>query len=51
MGGEIGVSIDHDFARFGSKAFAINKINTVEVASFYTYSRSPVIGLAYQGAL
>lgn len=26
-----GISVDKDFARFGSKSYAINKINTVEV--------------------
>jgi hypothetical protein len=27
------VSVDNDFARFGSKSYAINKINSVEVRS------------------
>ena len=26
-----GISVDKDFARFGSKSYAINKINTVDV--------------------
>jgi hypothetical protein len=26
-----GITVDRDFARFGSKSYAINKINTVEV--------------------
>jgi hypothetical protein len=26
-----GISVDQDFARFGSKSYAINKINTVDV--------------------
>lgn len=29
--GDIQVSVDRDFARFGSKTYAINKINSVEV--------------------
>jgi hypothetical protein len=31
MTGNIRVSVDKDFARFGGKSYAINKINTVEV--------------------
>lgn len=31
MQGDISVSVDRDFARFGSKTYAINKINSVEV--------------------
>lgn len=30
-GGLMNVSVDRDFARFGSKSYAINKINTVDV--------------------
>lgn len=32
---EIPVSVDRDFARFGSKSYAINKINSVEVRRRY----------------
>jgi hypothetical protein len=28
---DVQVSVDRDFARFGGKSYAINKINTVEV--------------------
>lgn len=31
MQGETSVSVDRDFARFGKKSYAINKINSVEV--------------------
>ena len=31
MQGEMSVSVDRDFARFGAKSYAINKINSVEV--------------------
>lgn len=31
MQGGIAVSVDADFARFGNKSYAINKINSVEV--------------------
>lgn len=33
------VSVDRDFARFGSKSFAINKINTVEVKARHPHSQ------------
>lgn len=35
MKSEIAVSVDRDFARFGSKSYAINKINSVEVRRRY----------------
>jgi hypothetical protein len=44
MAGEIGVSIDRDFARFGSKAYAINKINTVDIATRIPVRRHSVGG-------
>ena len=31
FGGIMNVTVDKDFARFGAKSYAINKINTVEV--------------------
>ena len=42
MAGETAVSVDRDFARFGSKSFAINKINTVDVQERYPYAQSAV---------
>jgi hypothetical protein len=44
MQNEIRVDVDRDFARFGSKAYAINKINTVEVTSRYPYRRKAAFG-------
>jgi hypothetical protein len=44
MAGEIPVSVDRDFARFGSKAYAINKINTVDVTYRHPYPRQAVFG-------
>jgi len=44
MTGEIPVSIDRDFARFGSKAYAINKINTVDVTYRHPYPRQAAFG-------
>jgi hypothetical protein len=44
MPGEIPVSIDRDFARFGSKAYAINKINTVDVTYRHPYPRQAAFG-------
>lgn len=38
MAVETAVSVDRDFARFGSKSFAINKINTVDVQERYPHS-------------
>src|SRR4051812_18428207 len=44
MSGEIAVSVDRDFARFGSKAYAINKINTVDVTAKRPYSQNAFFG-------
>jgi hypothetical protein len=35
MPSELQVSVDRDFARFGAKSYAINKINSVEVRRHY----------------
>lgn len=37
------VFVDDDFARFGGKSYAINKINSVEVRERKPYSRRPAI--------
>ena len=42
--GEIPVSVDRDFARFGSKSFAINKINTVDVRARHPHGQGAVYG-------
>jgi hypothetical protein len=34
----VSVSVDRDFARFGSKSYAINKINSVEVRKRYPHT-------------
>lgn len=39
MAGEVSVSVDRDFARFGSKTYAINKINSVDVRSRHPYGQ------------
>lgn len=44
MPGEVAVSVDRDFARFGSKAYAINKINTVDVTAKHPYSQNAFFG-------
>ena len=44
MSGEIAVSVDRDFARFGSKAYAINKINTVDVTAKRPHSQNAFFG-------
>lgn len=31
------ITVDNNFARFGEKSYAINKINTVEVRTVYPY--------------
>lgn len=41
--GGITVSVDRDFARFGKKAYAINKINSVEVRERHPYGSAGVI--------
>lgn len=38
-----GISVDRDFARFGSKSYAINKINTVEVRERQPHGMGGVI--------
>jgi Family of unknown function (DUF6232) len=38
------VSVDRDFARFGSKSFAINKINTVDVKARHPHSQNSFFG-------
>lgn len=40
MTGVVAVSVDRDFARFGSKSFAINKIHTVEVRARRPHSQT-----------
>lgn len=37
MPGEMSVTVDRDFARFGNKTYAINKINSVEVRARHPY--------------
>jgi hypothetical protein len=49
--GEIPVSVDRDFARFGSKAYAINKINTVDVTYRYPHRRGAVFGWGLLAAM
>jgi hypothetical protein len=39
MTDEIAVTVDKDFARFGSKAYAINKINSVDVTYHHPHNR------------
>jgi hypothetical protein len=39
------VSVDRDFARFGSKSYAINKINTVEVRERKPHAFWPALAL------
>jgi hypothetical protein len=53
MPGEVNVTVDRDFARFGSKAYAINKINTVDVVHYHPRSRAPAVifGLLALGCL
>jgi hypothetical protein len=40
IGNTISIKVDNDFARFGSKSYAINKINTVEVRERHPYDRA-----------
>ena len=51
MQGEIAVSIDRDFARFGSKAYAINKINTVDVTAKRPHSQNAFFGWGLLAAI
>src|SRR4051794_13571820 len=48
---DIAVSVDRDFARFGSKSFAINKINTVEVKSRCPHSQNAFFGWGLIGII
>lgn len=41
--GEIPVSVDRDFARFGNKSYAINKINTVEVRRRHPHGQGAMV--------
>ena len=47
------ISVDKDFARFGGKAYAINKINSVEVTQRHPHGQAPVFlwGLLSLGCL
>jgi hypothetical protein len=38
------VSVDRDFARFGSKSYAINKINSVDVRAHHPHRQSAALG-------
>lgn len=38
--GSVSVTVDDDFARFGGKSYAINKINSVEVRKRHPYGQS-----------
>lgn len=40
MRGENSVSVDRDFARFGNKSYAINKINSVEVRQHHPHNQN-----------
>lgn len=51
MPAEIPVTIDGDFARFGSRSFAINKINTVDVEKRHPHRRDAAIVWAFFAAL
>jgi hypothetical protein len=44
MSDEIPVSIDRHFARFGTKSYAISKINTVDVTAKRPYSQNAFFG-------
>jgi hypothetical protein len=48
--GAISVSVDRDFARFGNKSYAINKINSVEVRQRHPYGTAGMF-LAGLGAV
>jgi hypothetical protein len=49
--GAIPVSVDQDFARFGSKSFAINKINTVDVRAHRPHSQNAWFGWGLLAAI
>lgn len=38
------VAVDRDFARFGSKSYAINKINSVDVRKRHPYGQGGMLG-------
>ena len=44
MNDQVSVRVDRDFARFGSKAYAINKINTVDVTAKRPHSQNAFFG-------
>ena len=44
MAGDMQVSVDRDFARFGNKSYAINKINSVEVRERSPHSQNAALG-------
>lgn len=48
MSEQLSVSVDRDFARFGSKSYAINKINSVDVRSHRPYG---AVGSALGGII
>ena len=50
---KLAISVDKDFARFGAKSYAINKINSVEVTQRHPHSQLPVFiwGLLSMGCL
>lgn len=45
------VSVDRDFARFGSKSYAINKINTVDVVFYHPHSRNAALVWGFLGVV
>ncbi len=47
----INITVDNDFARFGSKSYAINKINTVEVRERKPHDRALAFIFGAVGAL
>lgn len=51
MTGDIAVSVDRDFARFGSRSFAINKINTVEVRARRPHGQNAFFGWGLLAAI
>jgi hypothetical protein len=48
---EIPVSVDRDFARFGSKSYAINKINSVDVRARHPHSQTAALGWGLAAAI
>lgn len=51
MSGQMTVNVDRDFARFGSKSFAINKINTVDVRARHPHSQNAFFGWGLAGVI